>query len=519
MSVSLSFLITLLFILYDYLVSKGIIDLHGGTLSVCSEGPGKGSTFIITLPMASTSTSMTKPPSESSTYGGVAPTSTHGSEVKDLDTVGTVGTCLRYLRRNITCMLRKNSVLYFEASKDRLSSLATVRERLYNIIMIPIQSFGCCRLQQSINSHKNNNNNNNNKMAIKPYEISNTQKDQSIKSNHDMNDTYDDCSWYIGRRLNSLKYNNSKRIKRKFSNSNFVTIGIRKPSLKILSSSDSICIEKESINVPHKYSDMDVSQNKSMISGLIQPHRSHDNSEDILLNESIKIINRCGSFESPHRHCSNNNDNKNSKNQWISLRAQPNVHSTSTTYNSRLSKSKSNYNLSLLQDDLSTKFDRSESSEEVKLNGPYSSYLSSSLPSQKSTVVSKRILIVDDVPLNRKMLRRVLDNRYDCSEATNGQEAFDMVQATMRGGGGGSGGEGDGSYYDVITMDYQMPVMDGVEATKRIRQLGYIGVIIGVTGNALQEDVDTFLRNGANTVMTKPITMKQFLSYLSAAGV
>ena len=112
----------------------------------------------------------------------------------------------------------------------------------------------------------------------------------------------------------------------------------------------------------------------------------------------------------------------------------------------------------------------------------------------------KRILIVDDVPMNRKMLRRVLENRYDIiDEAENGQEAVDMVKATV-------GGE-IGSYYDMITMDYQMPVLDGITATRRIRDVGYVGHIIAVTGNALREDTERFLSSGANKVLTKPLSL------------
>ena len=117
------------------------------------------------------------------------------------------------------------------------------------------------------------------------------------------------------------------------------------------------------------------------------------------------------------------------------------------------------------------------------------------------------VLIVDDVPLNRRMLKRLLLNRFDeCMEAENGQQAVDMVKEAMA----------SGIHYDVITMDYQMPVMDGVDATLNIRKLGFKGQIIGVTGNALSEDVNTFLANGANIVLTKPLSITKFDEYLSS---
>ena len=75
---------------------------------------------------------------------------------------------------------------------------------------------------------------------------------------------------------------------------------------------------------------------------------------------------------------------------------------------------------------------------------------------------------------------------------------------------------GEEAWYDIITMDYQMPVMDGVTATRRIRQIGYTGQIIGATGNALGEDVITFLSSGSNVVLKKPLTIAAFEEYLKS---
>ena len=47
--------------------------------------------------------------------------------------------------------------------------------------------------------------------------------------------------------------------------------------------------------------------------------------------------------------------------------------------------------------------------------------------------------------------------------------------------------------------------MNGIEATKKIREHGYVNPIIGLTGNLLVEDVDEFIQNGANKVIGKPI--------------
>ena len=118
----------------------------------------------------------------------------------------------------------------------------------------------------------------------------------------------------------------------------------------------------------------------------------------------------------------------------------------------------------------------------------------------------RRVLIVDDVAMNRKMLKRLLVTRFEeCDEAEDGQQAVDMVKESLA----------SGVNYDVITMDYQMPVMDGVTATSNIRRLGYKGQIIAVTGNALSEDLNAFLSNGANIVLTKPLSITAFDKYMN----
>ena len=119
----------------------------------------------------------------------------------------------------------------------------------------------------------------------------------------------------------------------------------------------------------------------------------------------------------------------------------------------------------------------------------------------------RRVLIVDDVAMNRKMLKRLFVTRFEeCDEAGDGQQAVDMVKESIA----------SGSSYDIITIDYQMPVMDGVTATSIIRKLGYKGQIIGVTGNALSEDVNSFLSNGADTVLTKPLSIAAFDKYMNS---
>src|SRR5260370_32711847 len=88
----------------------------------------------------------------------------------------------------------------------------------------------------------------------------------------------------------------------------------------------------------------------------------------------------------------------------------------------------------------------------------------------------KKVLIVDDVPQNRAMLMDALTPLgFEVSDATNGQEGLAQAESIRP---------------DLIVMDVTMPVMDGLEATRRIRLLpGLAQVpIIVVTASATRED-------------------------------
>ena len=114
-------------------------------------------------------------------------------------------------------------------------------------------------------------------------------------------------------------------------------------------------------------------------------------------------------------------------------------------------------------------------------------------------VQCRRVLAVDDAPLNLKMMSRVIQNMFDeVLWADNGQEAVTTVEKLMS----------EGKSIDLILMDYMMPVMNGPTAARAIRYLGYTGPIIGVTGNATQQDILYFVSEGADSVLTKPFTVE-----------
>ena len=120
------------------------------------------------------------------------------------------------------------------------------------------------------------------------------------------------------------------------------------------------------------------------------------------------------------------------------------------------------------------------------------------------------LLIVDDSPLNRKMLQRTFRAAgHVCDEAEDGVIAVAKVKEMMSSG---------AKAYCAILMDFVMPNMDGPTATKHIRSLGYTAPIFGVTGNTLDSDIDYFLDSGANKVLAKPLDIDIFDMAINCSG-
>ena len=120
----------------------------------------------------------------------------------------------------------------------------------------------------------------------------------------------------------------------------------------------------------------------------------------------------------------------------------------------------------------------------------------------------KRVLLVEDIELNREIAELILTEAgFTVESAPDGTDAVAMVK------------KAEEYYYDVVLMDVQMPIMDGYEATRTIRNLPRKDVkdlpIIAMTANALEEDKEAALKNGMNAHLAKPIDMQAFMEMLS----
>ena len=114
------------------------------------------------------------------------------------------------------------------------------------------------------------------------------------------------------------------------------------------------------------------------------------------------------------------------------------------------------------------------------------------------------VLIVDDNEMNLKVAKGLLEPlKMDITTARNGKEALENVKQRD---------------FDIVFMDHMMPVMDGVEATAAIRELGeekYRNLpVIALTANATSQAQELFKRSGFNDFVAKPIMMKDICASL-----
>jgi two-component system, cell cycle response regulator DivK len=114
--------------------------------------------------------------------------------------------------------------------------------------------------------------------------------------------------------------------------------------------------------------------------------------------------------------------------------------------------------------------------------------------------MSKRILVVEDQEDNRRILRDLLESAdYELTEVENGEQALASVAKERP---------------DLILMDIQLPIMDGYEATRRIKADPSLGTIpiIAVTSYALSGDEVKARAAGCDDFVPKPFSPRQLLA-------
>jgi signal transduction histidine kinase/DNA-binding NarL/FixJ family response regulator len=118
--------------------------------------------------------------------------------------------------------------------------------------------------------------------------------------------------------------------------------------------------------------------------------------------------------------------------------------------------------------------------------------------------VHARVLLVDDNATNRKVASQILMKAgCEVEMASSGQEAISILQKDAN--------------FDLVLMDIQMPEMDGMETTRRLKALGLVHLppIVAMTAYAMKEDRERFLAAGMDDYLAKPIRAQQLIQTVS----
>ena len=117
----------------------------------------------------------------------------------------------------------------------------------------------------------------------------------------------------------------------------------------------------------------------------------------------------------------------------------------------------------------------------------------------------KRFLVVEDIEVNREIAAELLRDTGAAVEfAEDGHLCVEMIASSPAG------------YYDLVLMDISMPNMDGLEATRRLRQMGFSIPIIAMTANVSRQDRKAALEAGMNAFTEKPIFVDRLFAAISA---
>jgi len=121
--------------------------------------------------------------------------------------------------------------------------------------------------------------------------------------------------------------------------------------------------------------------------------------------------------------------------------------------------------------------------------------------SSDKPLVGLRVLVADDAPINRLVASTFLEEfGAQVFEAEHGEQALRKLRD-------------EGLQVDLVLMDMQMPIMDGMEATRQIRRVDSLRKlkIVAMTGNITQEDRQACIDAGMNGYLSKPLTIPALL--------
>jgi len=203
--------------------------------------------------------------------------------------------------------------------------------------------------------------------------------------------------------------------------------------------------------------------------------------------------------------------------QWTSRGSFNNIHSSSNNSINeppeRILKYKNEEYMAITEKNVNLHILRTSSSSSLRVL-PFPSPMRHSPSKRPLSEILKesRLLVVDDAASNRKLLQMLLTRAGfgHIDHAEDGQAAVDYCHARS-----------EAEQPDIIFMDNTMPNLTGIEASQIIRSRGFKHLIIGVTGNSLDDELDAFVHAGADLVIVKPLrshSLEMLLQFIREYG-
>lgn len=114
----------------------------------------------------------------------------------------------------------------------------------------------------------------------------------------------------------------------------------------------------------------------------------------------------------------------------------------------------------------------------------------------------KKVLVVEDVDFNRELIVQLLEDKYEVIEAVNGQQGVELAERERP---------------ELILMDLSLPVMDGWEATRRLKANADLRAIpvIALTAHAMKGDKEKALAAGCDDYLVKPLDEDELMARMA----
>jgi CheY-like chemotaxis protein len=122
--------------------------------------------------------------------------------------------------------------------------------------------------------------------------------------------------------------------------------------------------------------------------------------------------------------------------------------------------------------------------------------------SERRIASMKKVLVVEDVDFNRELIVQLLEDKYEVIEAVNGQQGVELAERERP---------------ELILMDLSLPVMDGWEATRRLKANADLRAIpiIALTAHAMKGDKEKALAAGCDDYLVKPLDEDELMARIA----